>query len=103
MDRRDWEAENCIIITWQISFEYIQTTKRSAAELLSLMSFFDRQGIPNTLLRNRNEQRDSAQDPKYNNEGSWADYDTEYNNYNEDDTSHSSADDNFEDDVSILR
>ena len=67
MDRRDWEAENCIIITWQISFEYIQTARRSAAELLSLMSFFDRQGIPDTILRNRNEQRNSAQDPKHDN------------------------------------
>jgi hypothetical protein len=103
MDRRDWEAENCIIITWQISFEYIQTTRQSAAELLSLMSFFDRQGIPDTLLRNRNEQRDSAQDPKHNNEGSWAKYDAEHNDHDEDDTSQSSADDEFEDDVSTLR
>src|SRR4051794_13018353 len=29
MDRQDWEAENCIIITWQISFKYIQTTRRA--------------------------------------------------------------------------
>jgi tetratricopeptide (TPR) repeat protein len=103
MDRRDWEAENCIIITWQISFEYIQTTRRSAAELLSLMSFFDRQGIPDTLLRHRNEQRDSAQDPKHNNKDSCASYDTEHNDHDEDDASQSSADEKFEDDVSILR
>lgn len=48
--RRDGEAENSII-TWQISFEHIQSTRRSAANLLSLMSFFDRQGIPKALLR----------------------------------------------------
>ncbi|KAH7418770.1 hypothetical protein BKA64DRAFT_208003 [Cadophora sp. MPI-SDFR-AT-0126] len=103
MDRRDWEAENCIIITWQISFEYIQTTKRSAAELLSLMSFFDRQGIPDTLLRNQDEQGNSAQDAVHQNVSSWAKYDAEHNDYDEDSTSQSSADDNFEDDVSILR
>jgi hypothetical protein len=53
--RRDWEAKNSIIVTWQISFEYIQQTRSSAADLLSLMSFFDRQGIPEDLLRPRTE------------------------------------------------
>ena len=51
--RRDWEARNPIIITWQISFEHIQESRLSAADLLSLMSFFDRQGIPRVLLRNQ--------------------------------------------------
>ncbi|KAH7372279.1 P-loop containing nucleoside triphosphate hydrolase protein, partial [Pyrenochaeta sp. MPI-SDFR-AT-0127] len=49
--RRNEEANNSIIITWQISFEHIRSTKRSAADVLSLMSFFDRQGIPKALLR----------------------------------------------------
>ncbi|KAF1971381.1 hypothetical protein BU23DRAFT_600253 [Bimuria novae-zelandiae CBS 107.79] len=63
--RRDGQAKNSIIVTWQISFEYIQQTRSSAADLLSLMSFFDRQ---------------------------------------EDDTSQSSAgDDEFGDDVVVLR
>ncbi|OKP12980.1 hypothetical protein PENSUB_1332 [Penicillium subrubescens] len=39
---RDWEAKNSILVTWQISFDYIRDEKPSAAELLSLMSFFDR-------------------------------------------------------------
>ncbi|KAH7418684.1 hypothetical protein BKA64DRAFT_613936 [Cadophora sp. MPI-SDFR-AT-0126] len=103
MDRRDWEAENCIIITWQISFEYIQTTRRSAAELLFLMSFFDRQGIPDNLLRNRDKQGNAAQDAEHQNEGSWTKYDDEHNVCDEDSTSQSSTDDEFEDDVSILR
>ncbi len=51
--RRDKEAKNSIIITWQISFEYVQQSRPSAADLLSLMSFFDRQGIPESLVRNR--------------------------------------------------
>jgi aromatic ring-cleaving dioxygenase len=49
--RRDWEAKNSIITTWQISFEHIQQTRPSAADLLSLMSFFDRQGIPRSALQ----------------------------------------------------
>ena len=39
--QRDWEAQNSIIITWQISFEYILQSWPSAANLLLLMSFFD--------------------------------------------------------------
>ncbi|KAJ4365367.1 hypothetical protein N0V95_000514 [Ascochyta clinopodiicola] len=49
--RRDPEAKNSIITTWQISFEHIQRMRPSAANLLSLMSFFDRQGIPPSVLR----------------------------------------------------
>jgi tetratricopeptide (TPR) repeat protein len=48
--RRDPEAKNSIIITWQISFEHLRHYKPTAADLLSLMSFFDRQGIPETLI-----------------------------------------------------
>ncbi|KAJ5737258.1 uncharacterized protein N7483_002383 [Penicillium malachiteum] len=50
---RDWEAKNSILLTWQLSFDYIRQTKPSAAGLLSLMSFFDRQGIPESLIRHR--------------------------------------------------
>jgi hypothetical protein len=50
--RRDREAKNSIIITWPISFDYIRTIRPSATDLLSLMSFFDRQAIPDTLLQN---------------------------------------------------
>jgi hypothetical protein len=48
---RDWGAKNSILAIWQISFDYIRRTKPSAASLLSLMSFFDRQRIPEELLR----------------------------------------------------
>lgn len=48
--RRDGRASNSIIATWQISFEYIRGLRPSATRLLSLMSFFDRQGIPEDLL-----------------------------------------------------
>lgn len=49
--RRDGSASNAILKTWQISFEHIYNRRRSAAHLLSLMSFFDRQGIPDWMLR----------------------------------------------------
>lgn len=48
--RRDENASNSIMTTWQISFDYIRKRSSSAARLLSLMSMFDRQGIPKTLL-----------------------------------------------------
>jgi tetratricopeptide (TPR) repeat protein len=48
--QRDWEAKNSIVVTWQISFEHLQQTRPSAADLLSLMSFFDRQNINEGLI-----------------------------------------------------
>ena len=51
--RRDKAARNAVLVTWQISFDRIQSTRQSAADLLSLMSFFDRQGIPDSLPRSQ--------------------------------------------------
>ncbi|KAH0533881.1 hypothetical protein FGG08_007500 [Glutinoglossum americanum] len=48
--RRDGTASNSIIATWQISFKHIRRERPSATRLLSLMSLFDRQGIPESLL-----------------------------------------------------
>ncbi|KAJ5565503.1 hypothetical protein N7513_001745 [Penicillium frequentans] len=48
---RDWEAENSILSTWQISFDHIKRLRPSAADLLSLMSLCDRSGIPECVLR----------------------------------------------------
>jgi hypothetical protein len=47
---RDSEASNSVLLTWQISFEHILGSKKSVANLLSLMSFYDRLSIPKTLL-----------------------------------------------------
>ncbi|KAL9578730.1 MAG: hypothetical protein Q9203_006987, partial [Teloschistes exilis] len=52
-DRRDGRASNSIIATWQISFAHIRKAMPTAARLLSLMSLFDRQGIPESLLHDR--------------------------------------------------
>lgn len=48
---QDWEAKNSILVTWQISFDHINQRKPSAADMLFLMSFYDRQGIPEKLIR----------------------------------------------------
>lgn len=48
--RRDDSAVNSTIATWQISFDHIRENWPSASEMLSLMSFFNYQGIPEFLL-----------------------------------------------------
>jgi hypothetical protein len=49
--RRDLDASNSVVTTWQMSFERIRDERPSAADLLSLMSFFNPQGIPESILR----------------------------------------------------
>ncbi|KAL9114581.1 MAG: hypothetical protein Q9187_007434, partial [Circinaria calcarea] len=48
--RRDPGMPNSVLVTWQISFDQIKKQFPPAAELLSLMSVLDRQGIPEFLL-----------------------------------------------------
>jgi hypothetical protein len=88
---RDWEAKNSILVTWQISFDYIRQTKPSAAELLSLMSFFDRQGIPENLLRVQAESNHKSGSELLNDSS------------DEGDASESEMVDGFEDDITTLR
>ena len=56
--RRDRSIRHAVIATWQISFTQIQKTEQSAADLLALMSMFDRQGVPISLLQNNISQLD---------------------------------------------
>jgi tetratricopeptide (TPR) repeat protein len=58
--RRDEEAGNAILLTWQMTFDHLRQTRSTAADLLSLMSFFDRQGIPGSLLRVSGESEDDT-------------------------------------------
>jgi hypothetical protein len=94
--RRDREAKNSIIITWQISFDYISQIRQSAANLLSLMSFFDRQGIPEALLRDQGEVENAN-----------GDLSRDDGDDQEDDeqarVSESSVNDQIEDDILMLR
>ena len=86
--RRDLRVSNSVIITWQISFDHIRQTRPSAANLLSLMSFFDRQGIPALLLRPDSET--TVSDGTSNNGGSDAE-------------SECNIDNEFEDDIVVLK
>ncbi|KAI1325937.1 TPR repeat protein [Xylariaceae sp. FL0255] len=84
--RRDRSASNSVIVTWQVSFESIQSNRPSATKLLSLMSFFDCQGIQEILLRPYK--------------------DTEANGNNSDSkstTSSEDADDGFDEDIATLQ
>jgi hypothetical protein len=94
--QRDWDAKNAITVTWQISFEYIQQMEPGAADLLSLMSFFDRQGIPVALLQPRAERGEAQM--------SQTKADNSIDDEPEDDTSQSSAgDEEFGNAVAVLR
>ena len=53
--RRDPTVPSSVFFTWQISFDQIKEENPSAAELLSVMSVFDRQGIPQFLLQDMDE------------------------------------------------
>ncbi|KAK2612316.1 hypothetical protein QQS21_001742 [Conoideocrella luteorostrata] len=117
---RDREAKNSILITWQISFDYIRETKPSAADLLSLMSFCDRQGIPDMLLRSQDE-RTHGYDTKDSQDRAYSAEEDENNNIIDDGESTSdeaksscdsdstevhsnySSNDRFESDIVMLR
>lgn len=51
--RKDRESKNSIILTWYISSDHIRRTRPSASNLLSLISLFGRQVIPEALIRSR--------------------------------------------------
>lgn len=53
--RRDSTIPSSVLLTWHISFDQINGENHPAAELLSLMSVFDRQGIPQNLLQSEDE------------------------------------------------
>ncbi|KAH8661696.1 hypothetical protein BGZ60DRAFT_91061 [Tricladium varicosporioides] len=52
---RDQDIPNAVAISWMLSFDQIREHNPRAADLLSLMSFFDRQAIPESLLKDVNE------------------------------------------------
>ncbi|MCJ1378166.1 hypothetical protein MMC17_001262 [Xylographa soralifera] len=54
--RRDPSVPNSVLLTWQMSFDQIKKSHPQAAELLSLASVLDRQGIPGFLFH-MNEDR----------------------------------------------
>ncbi|KAJ6004729.1 hypothetical protein N7540_013098 [Penicillium herquei] len=87
---RDWEAKNSFLVTWQISFDYIRQTKPSAADLLSLMSMFDRQGISENLIQDQPKANDTSISELQ-------------SDLSDGETSESDSGPDFEDDVTTLR
>ncbi|KAK3360388.1 hypothetical protein B0T25DRAFT_129221 [Lasiosphaeria hispida] len=99
--RRDGGASNAILTTWAISFDHIHSKRQSAADLLSLMSFFDRQGIPGWALKPSRAAEDTTQARCPDEAGEQEPDDgstTDSNNSTNDD-----IDSGFEDDVAMLR
>ncbi|KAJ6050146.1 hypothetical protein N7444_006862 [Penicillium canescens] len=92
---RDWEAKNAILATWQISFDHIRRIRPFAADILSLMSFFDRHAIPENMIRVQHQRRnDPSNSGEVVNESSEEEMDT---------ASEFDADQDFEDDIATLR
>jgi hypothetical protein len=54
--RRDHSIRHAVITTGKISFDQIQRTKTEVADLLALISMFDRQSIPERLLYKNMDQ-----------------------------------------------
>ncbi|KAJ6014913.1 hypothetical protein N7540_009504 [Penicillium herquei] len=92
---RDWEAKNSILLTWQISFDYIRRTRPSATDLLSLMSFLNWQGITEDVLRVRQNQSRADNLTLEQPGDSSSEHDT-------DNESNDDADGDFENNITIL-
>jgi hypothetical protein len=103
--RRDREAKNSMAVTLQISFDHIQQTRPSAVDLLSLMSFFDPQEIPEYVLWNLETYRNHEQEERR--IVPYKDDDRDYADYGQsgedDSSSESSFSERFEDDVLVLQ
>jgi hypothetical protein len=52
---RDQDIPNAVALSWMLSFDQIRQHNPRAANLLSLMAFFDRQAIPESILKDANE------------------------------------------------
>lgn len=105
--RRDPEATNSIIATWQKSFDHIHNTTPSATDLLSLMSFFDQHRIPKSLIRNSSPWAQQHQEAKIGDGRVDAntndEHDEEVDDEHYDASSTSNVNNSFEDDISILQ
>ena len=49
--RRDRGAPNAVVTSWEISFQQIRKSSPNSADLLSLMSYLNRQAIPSFLIQ----------------------------------------------------
>ncbi|KAL2280604.1 hypothetical protein FJTKL_12427 [Diaporthe vaccinii] len=105
--RRDRNASNSVITTWQISFDSIRSERPSAADLLSLMRFFDQQGIPGWLVRPSDniasQDGDVYEGKGDESNGGESEDDDDIDASSASDASEDSAAQTFEDDLAMLR
>ncbi|KAF6780635.1 Kinesin light chain 5, partial [Colletotrichum musicola] len=85
--RRYDGLSNSVVVTWQVTFEQIKREKPRAANLLSLMSYFSAQNIPEYMLHDYNSSF----------------MDVQKNSDDNDDDDETSEDSDFEDDLDVLR
>ncbi|PNH46434.1 hypothetical protein VD0004_g1652 [Verticillium dahliae] len=92
------DASNSIVLTWQVTFEQIRREKPRAANLLSLMSCFQAQSIPENMLHG---YEDVASQGEVGSKGSCKCLDT----YIDTDANTDEVDTrgNFENDIDVLR
>ena len=60
--RRREDVSNSVVVTWQITFEQIRQERPSASQLLSLMSLFQSQNIPEFMLNDYTEEAVDKED-----------------------------------------
>jgi hypothetical protein len=103
LDRQDG-VSNSIIVTWQMTFKRIKEEQPSAARLLSLMSQFQAQNIPEIMLHGYDEDDCTADDQDDRDYEEYQEYencrDCEDCEYATDDEREGVA---FEDDLYVLR
>ncbi|KAF4417482.1 Kinesin light chain, partial [Colletotrichum fructicola] len=76
-------VSNSVVVTWQVTFEQIKREQPRAADLLSLMSYFQAQNIPEYMLHNYSSGNIGSEE-------------------NDDEHAETSSND-FEDDLDVLR
>jgi tetratricopeptide (TPR) repeat protein len=91
--RQEFEARNSCVVACEIAFDCIRAVRPSAADLLGLMSFFDRQGIQGYLLR------DYSQSDR----GSGANLSADPSDEQKSGSSDSDGEKRFQDDIAMLR
>lgn len=60
--RRDREVPNAVITSWELSFNQLRETSPGSADLLSLMSYFNRQAIPQCLVQRDGDEASFEED-----------------------------------------
>ncbi|KAF0320750.1 kinesin light [Colletotrichum asianum] len=73
--RRYPGVSNSVVLTWQLTFEQIKKEQPRAADLLSLMSCFQAQNIPEYMLHHYNSNFSDAEESDNHDNGDLEDYD----------------------------